>query len=333
MDNFLRDPIRTEVSSFTVSLRVPFYFIDASNNDIDIVLMSPSVMVSPVGKQARVQFKRIDTSSHVVTIIAPQGRIEDNGPTYDLAPLQSVTMFSDRTNYYVQRGRPAPPVQWEDIEGRPEVLDGATGATGERGETGATGASIIGPIGPKGDTGATGASITGPTGPTGASGASITGPTGPTGATGPNAITNLIQAGNNITFTGSGTTAAPYVVNSQQMGAASNAQNGYLSMADKNKLDTLPNGPINQLVGTVTITETALVAITAGVRKVTVTASGAVAGGNYLLFPTAATPAGYAIADVVCVVANQLQVTMTVPLIALGASYSISCRLVKINTP
>lgn len=92
------------------------------------------------------------------------------------------------------------------------------------------------------------------------------------------------------------------------------------------------NGGGNQLVGSVTITETAIVALSAGVRKVTVSAPGAVVGGNYLLFPTAATPANYALADTVCVVADQLQVSVTAPLLALGASYSFTCRLVKVNT-
>jgi len=99
------------------------------------------------------------------------------------------------------------------------------------------------------------------------------------------------------------------------------------------KGDTGPSGAT--LLGTVTITETAAIAIAAGVRKVNVaipSAMGVVVGGNYLLFPVGATPAGYAIADVVATAGNVLQVTMTVPLITLGASYSIPCRLVRINT-
>ncbi len=86
------------------------------------------------------------------------------------------------------------------------------------------------------------------------------------------------------------------------------------------------------LIGTVNVTETAAIAINAGVRKVTVTVSGVTTGNNYLLFPISATPAGYALADVVCTAANTLQVSLTAPLLALGASYSIPCRLVRINT-
>ncbi len=100
--------------------------------------------------------------------------------------------------------------------------------------------------------------------------------------------------------------------------------------ADITSKPTIPVG--NTLVGTVTITETASIAILAGTRKVTVAATGAVVGGNYELFPVGATPAGYAISDVVATAANVLQVTMIVPAIVLGGSYSIPCRLVRINT-
>ena len=101
----------------------------------------------------------------------------------------------------------------------------------------------------------------------------------------------------------------------------------YNELTDK---PTIPAG--NTLIGTVTITETASIAILAGTRKVTVSAPGAVVGGNYALFPVGATPAGYAIADVVATAANVLQVTMIVPAIVLGGSYSLPCRLVRINT-
>jgi hypothetical protein len=86
------------------------------------------------------------------------------------------------------------------------------------------------------------------------------------------------------------------------------------------------------LVGTATITETALIALSGGTRKVTVPIAGVVPSGNYLLFPVSATPANYGIIDCVCVTNGQLQVTMTAPLLALGASYSIPVRVVRINT-
>lgn len=85
-------------------------------------------------------------------------------------------------------------------------------------------------------------------------------------------------------------------------------------------------------ISNVTIGETAVVAILAGVRKVTLNVTGVTTGSNYLLFPISATPAGYALADVVATAANTLQVTITVPAIVIGGSYSIPCRLVKLST-
>jgi len=150
-----------------------------------------------------------------------------------------------------------------------------------------------------------------------AAGAGVAGPKGDTGATGSHGATGAKGD--------TGSTGAKGDTGSQGATGAQGAAGA--------KGDTGPSGAT--LLGTVTITETAVLAIAAGVRKVTVavpSAMGVVVGGNYLLFPTGATPAGYAIADVVATAANTLQVTMTVPLIALGASYSIPCRLVRINT-
>lgn len=90
--------------------------------------------------------------------------------------------------------------------------------------------------------------------------------------------------------------------------------------------------PGNSLIGTVSIAETAVVAILAGVRKVTVACPGTVTTGNYIAFPVSATPAGYAINDAICATAGQITVTVNGPALALGASYSIPCRIVKVNT-
>lgn len=97
------------------------------------------------------------------------------------------------------------------------------------------------------------------------------------------------------------------------------------------KGDAGPSGAT--FIANATITETALsLALLGGVRKVTVIVAGVVPGANYLLFPTAATPAGYAIADVVCLTAGQLQVTITAPALALLTTYTIPVRVVRINT-
>jgi len=99
---------------------------------------------------------------------------------------------------------------------------GATGPQGPIGNTGATGnAGATGPQGPIGNTGATGSiGATGPQGPIGNTGAAgsigATGPQGPignTGATGNDGVGGVTTAGTNVTITGSGTIASPYVVN------------------------------------------------------------------------------------------------------------------------
>lgn len=106
--------------------------------------------------------------------------------------------------------------------------------------------------------------------------------------------------------------------------------------AKGDKGDTGATGPAgtpgNALIGTVAIGETAVVAILAGVRKVTVACPGTVPTGNYIAFPVSATPAGYAINDAICSTAGQITVTVNGPALALGASYSIPCRIVKVNT-
>ena len=94
---------------------------------------------------------------------------------------------------------------------------GVTGATGPSGINGITGAT--GPQGPAGISGANG--VTGPQGPAGTNGLNgVTGATGIIGLTGPTGAdgTVYIQSGTNITITGSGTLASPYIINSGSSG-------------------------------------------------------------------------------------------------------------------
>lgn len=84
-------------------------------------------------------------------------------------------------------------------------------------------------------------------------------------------------------------------------------------------------------LGTVSVTQTATVALSAGVRSVTLTVQGVLAGDDILLFPTAALPAGYAIHNVVATAANIIVVTFSAPLLALGASFTIACRVVALR--
>jgi hypothetical protein len=90
------------------------------------------------------------------------------------------------------------------------------------------------------------------------------------------------------------------------------------------------------LLGTVTLSETAqLISINAGTRRVTITtpaAWGILPGQNLLLFPVGVPNPSYATHDVIATAANTLSIGLTTPAIALLASYSISARLVRINT-
>lgn len=106
------------------------------------------------------------------------------------------------------------------------------------------------------------------------------------------------------------------------------------------KGDTGPSSLVN--IGTVNLGETALIAITAGFRTLTITQNttgGALTGllttDNVLLFPVVSggngIPDGYAIHNAWCSVAGTLKVRLSVPLIALGNSYAIPCRVVVLR--
>jgi hypothetical protein len=93
-----------------------------------------------------------------------------------------------------------------------------------------------------------------------------------------------------------------------------------------------PTGPSGAtLLGTVTLAESSLVTLSVGVRRVTLTVTGAVVGGNYLAFPVNALPAGYGIVDVYCTTAGQLTFGVIVPVLSVASSYSIPVRVVRIN--
>ncbi len=92
--------------------------------------------------------------------------------------------------------------------------------------------------------------------------------------------------------------------------------------------------PTAKLLGTVTVSQTAGIALSAGIRSLVLavpTALGVKAGDNIQLFPTGALPAGYAIHNAVATAANQLTVYFTAPLLAIGASFSIPCRVMRIG--
>ncbi|MGN5373298.1 hypothetical protein [Sphingomonas hankookensis] len=87
------------------------------------------------------------------------------------------------------------------------------------------------------------------------------------------------------------------------------------------------------LLGTVTLSETALVAISAGTRRIAVATPPAwgVKVGDDLVVNPVAVPAGYATHDVTATGPNAISIGITAPLLAIGASYSIQCRVRRFN--
>lgn len=93
---------------------------------------------------------------------------------------------------------------------------------------------------------------------------------------------------------------------------------------------TGPSGKV--ILGTLTVSQTATIIINAGLRTLTFTGvAGVLATDDLLLFPTAALPAGYAIHNVRAAAAGTVEVVLTAPLLAIGASFSIPCRLVALR--
>lgn len=76
----------------------------------------------------------------------------------------------------------------------------------------------------------------------------------------------------------------------------------------------------------ITVGETAVIAINAGVRNVVVTCAGIIAGERVLVTPTTA-PVGYMIGAAVATANNQITVQVSAPLLVIGAAYSISCTV------
>jgi hypothetical protein len=89
-------------------------------------------------------------------------------------------------------------------------------------------------------------------------------------------------------------------------------------------------------IGTVTIAQTAVIAISAGIRTITFTGlAGLFTSDNVLLFPVVTAgvgiPDGYAIHNAWCSAAGTLKVALSAPLLAIGASYSIPCRVIVLR--
>jgi len=95
-----------------------------------------------------------------------------------------------------------------------------------------------------------------------------------------------------------------------------------------------PGKDATTLLGVVTLTETAAtVAISAGTRRLTIATPAAwgVKVGDDLVVSPVSVPGGYATHDVTVTGPNTITVGLTAPLLAIGAKYSIECRVRRFN--
>jgi hypothetical protein len=196
-------------------------------------------------------------------------------------------------------------------------VDGRNGISGKDGANGVDGKSAYQQAIDNGFAGtipAWLASLKGAKGDAGAPGVSIK---GDTGATGP--------AGSNATATPLATTAPLGLAATAAVGTSANA-------ARADHVHPLP-GLTTTALGTLTITKTAsLVAIAAGVQRVTFTGvSGLLATDLALIIPEASMPTAYAIHNAIVTGAGALTVVLTGPLLAIGASYSFTAKLVVLR--
>lgn len=80
-------------------------------------------------------------------------------------------------------------------------------------------------------------------------------------------------------------------------------------------------------LGTLNVTQTALVALLAGTRNVTLTGvTGVKLGDDVMLFPVDVLPTGYSMGVPAATAAGTLVIPVTGPALAIGATYSIPCR-------
>jgi len=89
-----------------------------------------------------------------------------------------------------------------------------------------------------------------------------------------------------------------------------------------------PAGPSARVeLPSVTIAETATIAINAGIRSINLSCPGLFKDEAVFITAVSAVPAGYMIGHCQAISDGTLNVRLLVPLIALGASYSITCKV------
>jgi len=286
--------------------------------------------------------------------VGPKGDIGSQGPKGDTG-AQGSTGIAGPTGATGPIGNTGP-VGPQGIQGPagdagPTGPQGSVGATGPKGDKGDTGS-----IGPQGSQGIQG--VKGDTGNTGAAGS-----TGATGAQGPSGVIAVTAP---ITNGGTSTSATIGI------SSASGSSAGSMSSADFTKLSGIATGAtntplattnpaalgtvsvgvgttaaradhvhplqtagVNTLVGTLTVSQTAVIAISAGWRKVTVTVSsglGLTTGTPIILVPSSSLTDGYTIATNAYVASSTtVEVMLQAPLLAIGQSYSFVMKIIKLG--
>ena len=188
----------------------------------------------------------------------------------------------------------------------PAGIDGSRGATGPPGEVGPKGDTGVkgdagpqGPSGPKGDTGAQGTA--GAKGEAGAAGSQ--GPAGPQGTVGPQGP------------------AGPQGVAGPQGSAGPQGPSGAAGAQG-------PAGPSALVsLGTLTLTETATVALSLGIRTIPLTVPGLLATDAVVILPAGSAPSGYLLGAPTVRAAGALDLPVYGPALAIGASRSFQLRV------
>lgn len=189
----------------------------------------------------------------------------------------------------------------------PAGAQGPKGDTGERGPTGLNGA--------KGDAGATGQ--TGATGPQGAAGAK--GDTGPVGAVGPKGDAGAKGDTGAVGATGP---AGPQGI--QGVKGDTGAQGPAGTPA--------PTSGRTVLIGNVTVSETTLLALGLGTKRMALTLNGVVKDEPLTFASRGLATAGCEALNVFATANNQVTVSYFTPALGLGANYTIPIGVYRITT-
>lgn len=194
------------------------------------------------------------------------------------------------------------------------------GNTGPKGDTGATGPQgPTGQQGPKGDTGSSGA--IGATGPAGAQG--VAGPTGATGAQGVKGDSGATgPAGSNATATPLGNTAAK-AAGTAAAGASANA-------AREDHVHPLQNGTL-ALVGNVTVSETLLISLSLGMKRMALPLAGVVTGDKLLAIPNGTPTTGCEVVNAYPASAGNVSIGYYTPALGIAATYTIPVSVYRVT--